>query len=202
MYKFLYKKKIIFSKLRLSNDVPAQSDYVPLVHIYFTLCMAFSLTTLIWFSILNKLKAMKNISDCYRRIPILYLSLVVCSIQHSELLKRSYFKHFHSKMEMNSNQYENNIITEKTKRNFFRKKQKLSKLSSDTKINEKSNSYFIKSLNSEFDKKIYLTKELVNSESFAIMNRFVFLIFFLFILNLNFIILGLCPYYIKSSHEI
>jgi nicotinic acetylcholine receptor, invertebrate len=42
-------------KLRLSDDVPVQSDSVPLINIYFTVCMSFSLAAMIWFSLRNYL---------------------------------------------------------------------------------------------------------------------------------------------------
>jgi hypothetical protein len=43
-------------KLRLSDDVPVQSDSIPLINIYFTTCMAFSLSAMFWFSIVNKFR--------------------------------------------------------------------------------------------------------------------------------------------------
>lgn len=42
--------------VRLSEDVPTQSDSIPLIMIYFLLCMAFSLKAMIWFSFKNILK--------------------------------------------------------------------------------------------------------------------------------------------------
>ena len=38
-------------KLRLGDDVPVQSDLTPLINHYFILCMAFSLASMLWFSI-------------------------------------------------------------------------------------------------------------------------------------------------------
>ena len=37
-------------KLRLSDDVPVQSDSIPLINVYFTLCISFSLASMVWFS--------------------------------------------------------------------------------------------------------------------------------------------------------
>ena len=44
-------------KLRLSDDVPVQSDSIPLINVYFTLCISFSLASMIWFSVLNLIKS-------------------------------------------------------------------------------------------------------------------------------------------------
>ena len=48
-------------KLRLSDDVPVQSDYIPLINVYFTLCMSISLFAMIWFSIIQILKERKKL---------------------------------------------------------------------------------------------------------------------------------------------
>lgn len=65
-------------KLRLSDDVPVQSDSIPLINIYFTLCMSFSLTAMIWFSIINKLKEFKHVPKFLRFIVINYIFLLMC----------------------------------------------------------------------------------------------------------------------------
>lgn len=65
-------------KLRLSDDVPVQSDSIPLINIYFTLCMSFSLTAMIWFSIINKLKEFKHVPKFIRFIVINYIFLLMC----------------------------------------------------------------------------------------------------------------------------
>jgi hypothetical protein len=43
-------------KLRLNDDVPTQSDTIPLINVYYMLCMTFSLASMIWFSINYHLK--------------------------------------------------------------------------------------------------------------------------------------------------
>ena len=48
-------------KLRLSDDVPVQSDSVPLINIYFTLCMMTALCAMLWFSFMNILRENKKI---------------------------------------------------------------------------------------------------------------------------------------------
>jgi hypothetical protein len=39
-----------------AKKVPVQSDSVPLINIYFTVCIVFSLASMVWFSILNNLR--------------------------------------------------------------------------------------------------------------------------------------------------
>jgi hypothetical protein len=48
-------------KLRLSEDVPVQSDSIPLINVYFSLCIFFSLLSMIWFSAYNYMKDSKLI---------------------------------------------------------------------------------------------------------------------------------------------
>jgi hypothetical protein len=48
-------------KLRLSDDVPVQSDSVPLINIYFTLCMMTALCAMLWFSLMNILREKKKL---------------------------------------------------------------------------------------------------------------------------------------------
>ena len=54
-------------KLRLSDDVPVQSDSVPLINIYFTLCMMTALCAMLWFSLMNILRENKKLPG-----PLLY----------------------------------------------------------------------------------------------------------------------------------
>ncbi len=65
-------------KLRLSDDVPVQSDSVPLVNIYFTICMSFSLAAMIWFSIANLLRENKRVPDCVRSLVLNYICYLTC----------------------------------------------------------------------------------------------------------------------------
>ncbi|RNA21549.1 neuronal acetylcholine receptor subunit alpha-10-like [Brachionus plicatilis] len=65
-------------KLRLSDDVPVQSDSIPLINIYFTLCMTFSLTAMVWFSIVNLLKERKKVPDFCKMLVLKYLCYVMC----------------------------------------------------------------------------------------------------------------------------
>ena len=50
----------VFS-LRLSEDIPSQSDNVHLISLYLTVCMFFSLSAMTWFAIVNKLRERKHL---------------------------------------------------------------------------------------------------------------------------------------------
>jgi hypothetical protein len=54
--------------------VPVQSDSVPLINIYFTICMSFSLTAMIWFSIMNLLRETKRVPRFCRYLVLNYFS--------------------------------------------------------------------------------------------------------------------------------
>jgi len=66
-------------KLRLSDDVPVQADSVPLINIYFTLCMSFSLTAMVWFSIMNLLRERKKVPNFCRCIVQNNFCIVLCA---------------------------------------------------------------------------------------------------------------------------
>ena len=51
---------------RLSDDVPSQSDSIPLFNVYFTGCMVFSLCSIIWFNQLNIYSTKKELSKVCR----------------------------------------------------------------------------------------------------------------------------------------
>jgi len=82
-------------KLRLSDDVPAQSDSIPLINIYFTLCISFSLASMIWFSIIEYLKdknrSQLSLSQLSRTIILNYL-MKLMFITREELIKSDFFK--------------------------------------------------------------------------------------------------------------
>jgi hypothetical protein len=65
-------------KLRLSDDVPVQSDSIPLINVYFTLCMSTSLTAMIWFSLKNILKENKQVPSVVRYIVTNYIFHFMC----------------------------------------------------------------------------------------------------------------------------
>ena len=73
-------------KLRLSDDVPVQSDNIPLINNYFTMCMTFSLSAMIWFSMMNKLREKPNVPNCIRYIVLNYICYLMCDYQRTSRL--------------------------------------------------------------------------------------------------------------------
>jgi hypothetical protein len=68
----------VFS-LRLSEDVPSQSDSVHLISLYLTICMFFSLSAMTYFAIINKLREKKRLPYWIRWLAIDYISWIVCA---------------------------------------------------------------------------------------------------------------------------
>jgi hypothetical protein len=68
----------VFS-LRLSEDVPSQSDSVHLISLYLTVCMFFSLSAMTWFAIVNKLRERKRLPYWLRWLALDYISWIVCA---------------------------------------------------------------------------------------------------------------------------
>ncbi|UJR22238.1 hypothetical protein I4U23_025299 [Adineta vaga] len=68
----------VFS-LRLSEDVPSQSDSVHLISLYLTICMLFSLSAMTWFAIANKLRERKRLPHWLRWLALDYISVIVCA---------------------------------------------------------------------------------------------------------------------------
>lgn len=68
----------VFS-LRLSEDVPSQSDSVHLISLYLTFCMFFSLSAMTWFAVTNKLRETKRLPRWLRWLAIDYLCWIVCA---------------------------------------------------------------------------------------------------------------------------
>ena len=78
-------------KLRLSDDVPAQSDSIPLINIYFTLCISFSLASMIWFSSFEYLTdRTKPLSKKTRNFILNYLCKIM-SIEQDREIKSKFF---------------------------------------------------------------------------------------------------------------
>lgn len=66
----------VFS-LRLSEDVPSQSDSVHLISLYLTVCMFFSLSAMTWFAVVNKLREKKRLPYWLRWFVLNYVSKLV-----------------------------------------------------------------------------------------------------------------------------
>ncbi|CAF3732486.1 unnamed protein product [Adineta steineri] len=68
----------VFS-LRLSEDVPSQSDSVHLISLYLTICMLFSLAAMTWFALVNKLREKKRLPYFLRWLALDYICWIVCA---------------------------------------------------------------------------------------------------------------------------
>ena len=77
-------------KLRLSDDVPVQSDSIPLINVYFTLCISFSLASMVWFSVLNLIKEEKCLNKTLRIFIIKIVCPILCIKVISDDLSGSY----------------------------------------------------------------------------------------------------------------
>ena len=89
-------------KLRLSDDVPVQSDITPLINIYFTLCMTFSLSAMIWFSLRNVLTQNKVLPKWLRYIVINHVCRILLIKEYKQ--EESFNNQFKSKN--SNNRYE------------------------------------------------------------------------------------------------
>ena len=68
----------VFS-LRLSEDVPSQSDSIHLISFYLTTCMFFSLSAMTWFAITNKLREKQQLPHWLRWLALDYICWIVCA---------------------------------------------------------------------------------------------------------------------------
>ncbi len=75
-------------KLRLSDDVPVQSDNIPLINIYFTMCMTFSLSAMVWFSIMNRCREKNRVPKFVRFIVLNYICYLTCEFKHAKLHRK------------------------------------------------------------------------------------------------------------------
>jgi hypothetical protein len=78
----------VFS-LRLSEDVPSQSDSVHLISLYLTICMFFSLSAMTWFAIANKLREKKRLPYWLRWLALDYISWIVCATNMRRKARRA-----------------------------------------------------------------------------------------------------------------
>ena len=100
-------------KLRLSDDVPVQSDSIPLINIYFTLCMTFSLTAMVWFSIVNLLKEHKKVPNCCKILVLRYICYIMCIKVDKNIHQFS-----NKKKKIVSSEKREILISENSKRKF------------------------------------------------------------------------------------
>ncbi len=78
----------VFS-LRLSEDVPSQSDSVHLISLYLTVCMFFSLSAMTWFAIVNKLREKKRLPYWLRWLALDYIAWIVCATSMHRKARRA-----------------------------------------------------------------------------------------------------------------
>jgi hypothetical protein len=70
-------KTIKFYFFRFSNDIPVQSETVPLLSVYFLACMIYSLCGMIWFAAYNNLKDTASLPDKLEYLLIYYIAKIV-----------------------------------------------------------------------------------------------------------------------------
>lgn len=83
----MFNKIILF---RQNEDVPSQSDVLPLINVYFHLCMLFSLSAMIWFSIINKLKEKKYLPKKLQYLIVYFFSTIFTNKTTKENLIKYY----------------------------------------------------------------------------------------------------------------
>lgn len=74
---------------RLNDNLPVQADTLPVLSLYFMLCMVFCIVGMVWFTVLNKMKERKNISKLIRYFIAYFLAYFLCSSETRALLKKS-----------------------------------------------------------------------------------------------------------------
>ena len=84
------KSRFLFNFiLRLNDSLPSQSDVVPLLSIYFIMCMIFSITGMIWFASLNKIKEKKWMPKILKYFVAYCLAFVFCMPKTRKELKNA-----------------------------------------------------------------------------------------------------------------
>lgn len=54
--------------LRVSGDIPVQSDYLPLISVYFIMSSLYTLVSLIWFIVANLLITKKHVPPFFKKL--------------------------------------------------------------------------------------------------------------------------------------
>ena len=62
--------------LRISSDLPVQSEYMPLVSIYFNICILYTLISLIWFAIANYFVDKTRLPKCLKLFAVKIRSIL------------------------------------------------------------------------------------------------------------------------------
>ena len=64
-------------KLKLSDTVPVKSDTISLISIYYMICMLYSLTAMIWFTLVFMWKEKKKLPTFIRKVVFKFFTLFV-----------------------------------------------------------------------------------------------------------------------------
>ena len=73
-----------------------QSDSVPLINVYFTLCMSLSASSMVWFSIQNVFKENKRVPKFCRYFVLNYLCYIMCVNNMQKQEEKKATNHFES----------------------------------------------------------------------------------------------------------
>jgi hypothetical protein len=75
---------------RFSNDIPVQSETVPLLSVYFLACMIYSLCGMIWFAAYNNLKDEISLPETIQKILVKYIARLFSSKKTRNQLVRTF----------------------------------------------------------------------------------------------------------------
>ena len=176
-------------ELRLNDDVPTQSDSVPLINVYFTLCMSFALSTLVWISLRHKLIEDDYVPSWIRFIVINYLWYIMC-------ISRWGFKNeSKSKSSANTNKKNIKIMEAEKYKNlnvyiFFTNERKRLLIPKNKKME------FLKENNLDVEK--FDKSKITNIDIIKVLNFFLFLSFLFYIICVHLIGLVILPLFFKK----
>lgn len=170
-------------KLRLSDDVPAQSDAIPLINIYFVGCMAFALSAMVWFFLMH---CLREYQSQHSKVPRTIKFLVSKCICHIMCIKNYRRIKVISDVALPSNRKNCDL-------NLSRNEELvLLRLESDRLRREESHYENCPDIETE------QWVDLADLEIIKILNRFGFYVFLTSIILLNLFCLIILPYFIKQ----
>ena len=76
--KFLSFKQFLFLFFRLNDNIPVQSQSIPVMSIYFITCMVFTILGMIWFAALYKIKEKKMLPMFMKFFVVYVLAFCLC----------------------------------------------------------------------------------------------------------------------------
>lgn len=175
--------------LRISEEVPVQSESIPLLSIYFTACMGFSLLVILWFTILNRLKRKVNLPKFIAYFIIFYLAKFLTSYQMRERLIIEFCRKYKIKKNPSPRDVHIRFVGD-TQSDSTLKSQ-----SSETVTIIKKDSLKHKQVSSST---LLVKKNDFKIEVLKILDYFVFLIFFLIFILFNLVIIVVLPIFVKA----